>query len=154
MAQTSPKKRKRKIFISAKKYQFSAFPFPFFKDSHKRSLNDSARGLSDFFEDQTEVRQVCMLSLLLCVILIAQKNIKNRLSKALAYLRPVSRSSVYSIRTKLNLYNSIIKSVLLYGSECWQVVESDCVVIRRSQLQQSKSVVSVGSDLNAEDFFQ
>ena len=58
----------------------------------------------------------------------AQKDIKNRLSKArnaFANLRPVWRSSVYSIRTKLHLYNSIVKSVLLYGSECWQVVETD-----------------------------
>jgi hypothetical protein len=58
----------------------------------------------------------------------AQKDIKNILSKArnaFANLRPVWRSSVYSIRTKLHLYNSIVKSVLLYGSECWQVVETD-----------------------------
>ena len=64
---------------------------------------------------------------------IAQKGIKNRLSKARnAYgnLRPVCRSSVYSIRTKLHLYNSIIKSVLLYGSECWQVVEKDFYKIK------------------------
>ena len=48
----------------------------------------------------------------------AQKDIKNRLSKvrnAFANLRPVWRSSVYSIRTKLNLYNSIVKSILLFG---------------------------------------
>ena len=37
----------------------------------------------------------------------------------------VGRPSVYIIRTKLHLYNSIVKSVLLYGSECWQVVEID-----------------------------
>ena len=58
----------------------------------------------------------------------AQKGIKNRLSKdrnAFANIRPVWRSSVYSIRAKLNLYNSIVKCVLLYGSECWKVVETD-----------------------------
>ena len=56
------------------------------------------------------------------------KDIKNRLSKArnaFANLRPVWRSYFYSIRTKLNLYNSIVKSVLLYGLECWKVVETD-----------------------------
>ena len=56
-----------------------------------------------------------------------QKNIKNRLSKAwnaFTSLRPVWRSSVYIIRIELNLYNSIVKSVMLYGSECWQVVET------------------------------
>ena len=55
----------------------------------------------------------------------AQKDIKKKLSKArnaFANLKPVWRSAVCSIRTKLNLYNSIVKSVL---SECWQVVETD-----------------------------
>ena len=59
---------------------------------------------------------------------VCQKEIKNRNSKArnaFANLRPVWRWSVYNIRSKLNLYNSIIKSALLYGSECWQVVETD-----------------------------
>ena len=59
----------------------------------------------------------------------AQKDIKSRLSKArntFANLRPVWRSFVYSKQTKLHLYNSIVKSVLLYGSECWQVPEAYC----------------------------
>ena len=57
----------------------------------------------------------------------AQKDNKKRLSKArntFANLRSVWRSSVYSIRTKLNLYNRIVKYVLLYGSDCWQVVKT------------------------------
>ena len=57
-----------------------------------------------------------------------QKDINNRLGKAMdafANLRPLWLSSVYSIRIKLNLYDSIVKSVLLYGSEYWQVVETD-----------------------------
>ena len=58
----------------------------------------------------------------------AQKDNKNRLIKdrnALASLTPVWRSSVYSIRTKLHINNCIVKSVLLYGSECWLIVETD-----------------------------
>ena len=58
----------------------------------------------------------------------AQKDIKNRLTKsinAIAILRSVWRSSVYNIRTKLHFYNSIVKYVLVYGSECWPVVETD-----------------------------
>ena len=50
----------------------------------------------------------------------AQKDNENRLTKArnaFASLRPVWRLLVYSIRTLLNLYNSIVKSVLLYRSE-------------------------------------
>ena len=57
----------------------------------------------------------------------AQKNIKNRLTKAsyvFANLRPVWRSLIYSIRTKLHLNNIIFKSVLLYGSEYWKVVQT------------------------------
>ena len=35
----------------------------------------------------------------------------------LTNLRPEWRSSI-------NLYNSMVKFVLLYGSECWQIVET------------------------------
>ena len=47
----------------------------------------------------------------------AQKDIKNRLIKArntFVSLKPVWRSSVYSIRTKPHLYNSIVKYVIMY----------------------------------------
>ena len=53
----------------------------------------------------------------------AKKDIENRLSKArnsFANLRLVWQSSIYSIRTKFHF-----KSVKLYGSECWKVVEAD-----------------------------
>jgi hypothetical protein len=58
----------------------------------------------------------------------ALKDIKSRLGKArgaFVKLRPVWRSSSYSIQAKTRLYNSIVKTVLLYGSECWRVVDSD-----------------------------
>ncbi|KAL9952828.1 hypothetical protein ACROYT_G040141 [Oculina patagonica] len=58
----------------------------------------------------------------------ARKDIKARLGKArgaFARLQPVWRSKQYSLRTKLRLYNSIVKPVLLYGAECWRVVKSD-----------------------------
>ena len=57
-----------------------------------------------------------------------QKDIKLRLSKAcsvFARLQPVWKSSQFSLKTKLKLYNSNVKSVLLYGSECWRIVKSD-----------------------------
>ncbi|XP_062582695.1 uncharacterized protein LOC134244449 [Saccostrea cucullata] len=56
------------------------------------------------------------------------KDIKSRLSKtqiAFAQLQPIWKSNNYSLRTKLQLYNSNVKSVPLYGSECWRVVDSD-----------------------------
>ena len=58
----------------------------------------------------------------------AGKAIKARLSKpraAFGKLQLIWKSSKYSLRTKIHLYNSNVKSVLLYGSECWLIIESD-----------------------------
>ena len=35
------------------------------------------------------------------------------------------KSKQYSLKTKIKLYNSNVKSVLLYGSECWRVVKNE-----------------------------
>ena len=58
----------------------------------------------------------------------ARKDIKARLSKAraaFARLQPIWKSRQYNLRTKIRLYNSNVKSVLMYGSECWRVVKGD-----------------------------
>ena len=55
----------------------------------------------------------------------AGKDSKARLSKAraaFAKLQPIWQFSKYSLRTKIHLYNSNVKSVLLYGSECWRII--------------------------------
>ena len=55
-------------------------------------------------------------------------DISIRLGKArstFASLQTIWKSKQYSLKTKLQLYNSNVKSVLLYGSECWRVIESD-----------------------------
>jgi len=44
--------------------------------------------------------------------------------QAFAILRPVWRSTAISNNTKLRLFNSNVKSVLLYGSETWRVIQS------------------------------
>ena len=44
---------------------------------------------------------------------------------AFARLRPIWKSNQYSLKTKVRLYNSGVKSVLLYSSECWRVIKSD-----------------------------
>ena len=57
-----------------------------------------------------------------------QKDIKARLGKAhsvFVRLQSIWKSKQYSLRTKVRLYNSNVKSVLLYGSECWRVTVSD-----------------------------
>ena len=58
----------------------------------------------------------------------AGSDIKNRINKARnAYrnLNNVWKSSQYSTKTKLRLYQSCVLSTLLYGSECWRMTESD-----------------------------
>ena len=55
-------------------------------------------------------------------------DIKNRINKArraFFRLKPVWRSTVYSRRTKLKLYQSCVLSTLFYGSECWCITEHD-----------------------------
>ena len=52
------------------------------------------------------------------------EDITSRINKArhvFAMLKPVWNSSQITIRTKLRIFNSNIKSVLLYGAECWKL---------------------------------
>lgn len=56
------------------------------------------------------------------------KDIQSRLRKAcqaFSMLRPIWRSSEYSLKTKIKLYTSNVKSVLLYGAECWRTTKED-----------------------------
>ncbi len=58
----------------------------------------------------------------------ASNDIKTRLGKtqgAFSQLWPIWRSKQYSLKTKMVLYNSNVKSVLLYGSESWRAVKTD-----------------------------
>ena len=57
-----------------------------------------------------------------------EKDIKARLGKAhgvFARLYTIWKSKQYSLKTKVRLYNSNVKSVLMYGSECWRVTVRD-----------------------------
>ena len=58
----------------------------------------------------------------------ANKDIIERLGKArnaFRMLNPVWKSQQYKLNTKLKLYRSCVLSTLLYGSECWRMIESD-----------------------------
>jgi len=58
----------------------------------------------------------------------AQKDIQARLGKArgaFARQKSIWKSTQYSTGTKIKLYNSVVKPVLLYGSECWRVTQND-----------------------------
>ena len=57
-----------------------------------------------------------------------QKDIKSRLAKGRAafhQLKHVWKSKQYSCKTKIRIYNSNVKAILLYGSECWRVTKRD-----------------------------
>ncbi|KAI8507720.1 hypothetical protein Bbelb_151000 [Branchiostoma belcheri] len=58
----------------------------------------------------------------------AQKDIKTRLDKArgsFSRLQTIWKLKQYSLTTKIRLYNSNVKSVLLYGSESWRMTKTD-----------------------------
>ena len=55
-------------------------------------------------------------------------DINSRLGKAqcaFAVFRPIWRSKQLRLKTTIHIYNSNVKSVLLYGSEYWRVIQSD-----------------------------
>ena len=61
-----------------------------------------------------------------------QKDTKARLGKArcaFAKLQNIWKSNQYITKTKIWLYNSNVKSILLYGSECWREVKGDMAKI-------------------------
>jgi len=45
----------------------------------------------------------------------------NKSRAAFASLRPVWRSTLISLKTKIRLFSSNVKTTLLYGSECWKI---------------------------------
>ena len=47
------------------------------------------------------------------------------LQQAFYKLRPVLSSAMYSTKTKINLYCSNVKSVLLYGAENWKLIKKE-----------------------------
>ena len=51
-------------------------------------------------------------------------DVKSRINKArhaFAILKPIWKSRKITLRTKIRLFNTNVKSVLLYGSECWKI---------------------------------
>ena len=57
-----------------------------------------------------------------------KKDIKTRLPKArsaFARLKPVWKSKIHSKKSKIRVYKSNVKPVLMYGSECWRIIQCD-----------------------------
>ena len=40
-------------------------------------------------------------------------------------LKQIWSSNIYTLRSKLTLFNTLVKPVLLYGSETWNINEGD-----------------------------
>ena len=58
----------------------------------------------------------------------AGNDIRHRLNKARNAFRMLNnawKSSQYTTKTLLRLYQSCVLSTLLYGSECWRMTDSD-----------------------------
>ncbi len=58
----------------------------------------------------------------------SKADIKSRIDKArVAFnsLQNIWKSKKLALKTKIKLYNSNVKSVLLYGAECWRTVETE-----------------------------
>jgi len=56
------------------------------------------------------------------------EDIKSRINKArhaFNTLRPIWNSSALSLHNKMRIFNTIVKSVLLYGSETWRTTKSN-----------------------------
>ena len=57
-----------------------------------------------------------------------QKDIKARFNKArftFSRLKNIWKSKQYNLKTKVRIYNSNVKSVLLYGAEYWRIFKTD-----------------------------
>ena len=58
----------------------------------------------------------------------SKADIKSRIDKArVAFnsLQNIWKSKKLALKTKIKLYNSNVKSVLLNGAECWRTVETE-----------------------------
>ena len=55
-------------------------------------------------------------------------DIKSRLQKArnaFLAMNQVWKSSIYGVKIKVKIFNNNVKSVLMYGSECWRITMGD-----------------------------
>ena len=62
---------------------------------------------------------------LLAVNMAAKLILKVGLIRLLNSLQNIWKSKKIALKTKIKLYNSNVKSVILYGAECWRTVETE-----------------------------
>ena len=52
-------------------------------------------------------------------------NIIHKARVSFMKLKQIWNSNIYTLRSKLWLFNTLVKPVLLYGSEIWKIYEGD-----------------------------
>ena len=90
--------------------------------------SDASRPINIDGEPLEHIEEFTYLGSVISTDNSAQKDIKARLNKArcaFSRLKNIWKSKQYSLKTKVRIYNSNVKSVLLYGSECWRIVKRD-----------------------------
>ena len=86
--------------------------------------------------DNEDIENVASFTYLGSVIAIdggTERDVRVRNGKArtaFLLLRPVWRSNVISLRTKLRIFNTNVKSVLKYGAETWRVTKNNSAKIQ------------------------
>ncbi|XP_006814329.1 43 kDa receptor-associated protein of the synapse-like [Saccoglossus kowalevskii] len=97
------------------------------KKTQEMRLNSTCN--SRLVIDGAEIEQVDQFTYLGAVVSNENptpKDIEGRLAKARsAWLWPIWKSSQYNISTKVKIYNSNVKSILLHRSESWRVTKVD-----------------------------
>ncbi|XP_062597058.1 uncharacterized protein LOC134258511 [Saccostrea cucullata] len=87
----------------------------------------NARNNNPIQVNEESLEDVDTFTYLGCIVTTSggtDEDITSRINKArhvFAILKPVWTSSYMTTRTKLRIYNSNVKSILLYGSECWKL---------------------------------
>ena len=93
-----------------------------------RTINDKQDAPTNIEGSELEdIDEFVYLDSKICQTGGTDEDIQARINKArqvFAMLRPVWRVTTISTNTKLRIFNSNVKSVLLYGSETWRVLSS------------------------------
>jgi len=79
-------------------------------------------------EDLNEVEKFVYLSSIVNKDGGTDEDIKSRINKArhaFNTLRPIWNSSALTLHNKIRIFNTSVKSVLLYGSETWRTTKSN-----------------------------
>jgi hypothetical protein len=90
-------------------------------DQYKKDRSDEV----EFWWQGTELKDVDRFTYLESIVRMTGRtleDVESRIGKAkaaFASLNAIWRSKIYRKETKLRLYNAIVKSTLLFGSECW-----------------------------------